>query len=150
MPNKSTRTTKKLPRFFPTSIPYHLKWKKKQKLPWPESYLTSVLDLSLHSKTHRIVTSQYNTKMLPKFLAAPPPPLLSGHLSCGSGPRQPSRLASASTRAAQRSRSGGRHDCGGRLPPLLCGKRQSAAATAGSGPETLGCAAAGVLPSAPI
>ena len=93
---------------------------KKQKLPWPESYLTSVLDLYLHSKTHRIVTPQNNTKMLPKFLAAPPPPLLSGHLSCGSGPRQPSRQASASTRAAQRSRSGGRHDCGGRLPPLLC------------------------------
>ena len=66
---------------------------KNQKLPWPESYL----DLFLHSETHRRVTPPNNTKMLPKFLAAPPPPLLSGHLSCGSGPRQPFRQASAST-----------------------------------------------------
>lgn len=83
---------------------------------------TSVLDLYLHSKTHRIVTSQNNTKMLPKFLAAPPPPLLSGHLSCGSGPGQPSRQASASTRAAQRNRSGGRHV---RRPPSASSLREA-------------------------
>lgn len=64
----------------------------------------------------------------------------------GSHPAQPRPPPGQPSAAALR----GRHGCGGRLPPLLCGKRQSAAATTGSGPETLGCAAASVLPSAPI
>ena len=58
-------------------------------------------------------------KMLPKFLAAPPPPLLSGHLSCGSGPRQPFRQASASTPGSS-----------AQLGPAAPGGRTTAAAAA--------------------